>query len=94
MGHFTLFDMEQKYPLIEQFSFNLTYNETFMVGYNHIQSNLPQATIQNAKNAEWSLTGGGRLQESNRRGSLPTRGLGTSTLWKIIYCMQSKLGYV
>ena len=37
MGHFTLFDMEQKYPLIEQLSFNLTYNETFMVGYYRIQ---------------------------------------------------------
>ena len=30
----------------------------------------------------------GRLQESNHRGPLPRRGLGTSTLWKIIYCMQ------
>ena len=42
---------------------------------------------QNAK-TEWSLTGGGRLQESNRRGSLPRRLPGTSILWKIIYCMQ------
>ena len=31
----------------------------------------------------------GRLQELNYRGSLPRRGPRTSTLWKIIYCMQS-----
>ena len=36
----------------------------------------------------WSLTGGGRLQESNHMGPLPRRGPGTSTSWKIIYCMQ------
>ena len=30
----------------------------------------------------------GRLQESNHRAPLPRRGLGTSTLWKIIYCTQ------
>ena len=28
------------------------------------------------------------LQESNHRRPLPRRGIGTSTLWKIIYCMQ------
>ena len=38
--------------------------------------------------AEWSLTGGGRLQESNYRRSRPRRGPDTSTLWKIISCMQ------
>ena len=43
---------------------------------------------------EWSPTGGGSLQELNHRGSLPTRGPGTSTLWNFIYCMQSKLGTV
>ena len=32
--------------------------------------------------------GGGRLQESNHRRSLPRRGPDTSTLWKIISCMQ------
>ena len=32
--------------------------------------------------------GGGRLQESNHKGSLPRRGPGTSTL------LQAKLGYV
>ena len=31
---------------------------------------------------------GGRLQESNRRRSLPRSGPDTSTLWKMIYCMQ------
>ena len=36
----------------------------------------------------WSLMGGGRLQESNHRWSLSRRGPGTSSLWKIIYCMQ------
>ena len=36
----------------------------------------------------WSLTGGGRVQESNHMGPLPRRGPGTSTSWKIIYCMQ------
>ena len=36
----------------------------------------------------WSLTRGGRLQESNHRGSLSRRGPGTPSLWKIIYCMQ------
>ena len=46
-----------------------------------IHSNLPLATTKNAT-TEWSLTGGGRLQESNHRGPW------TSTLWKIIYCMQ------
>ena len=35
-----------------------------------------------------SLTGGGRLQESNNRASFPKSGPGTSTLWKIIYCRQ------
>ena len=44
-------------------------------------------TTQNAK-TEWSLTGGGHLQESNPGGRLPRRGPGTSTLWKIIYCIQ------
>ena len=48
-----------------------------------IQSNLLYATTQNAK-TEWSLTGGARFQESNHRGSLPRRGLGTSILWKIM----------
>ena len=33
---------------------------------------------------EWSLTGGARFQETNHKGSLLRRGLGTSTLWKII----------
>ena len=49
-----------------------------------------QMMLQGTQNAktEWSLTGGGRLQESNHRGSLPRRLPGTSTLWKIIYCMQ------
>ena len=37
---------------------------------------------------EWSLTGGDRLQESSHKGPLLRRGPGTSTLWKIIYCMQ------
>ena len=32
--------------------------------------------------------GGGRLQESNHTRSLPRRGSDTSTLWKIISCMQ------
>ena len=32
--------------------------------------------------------GGGRLQELRHRGPLPRRGLGMSTLWDIIYCMQ------
>ena len=32
--------------------------------------------------------GGDRLQESNHRRSLPRRGSRTSTLWKVIYCMQ------
>ena len=51
--------------------------------------------MQNDK-TEWSLTGGGRLQESNHWGPLPRRGAGTSTLWKVIYCMQrqDKSGYV
>ena len=31
---------------------------------------------------------GGRLQESRHRGSLQWKGPGTSTLWKIIYCMR------
>ena len=31
---------------------------------------------------------GGRLQESNKRALLPRRGPGTSTLWKIISCIQ------
>ncbi|CAH3182619.1 unnamed protein product [Porites evermanni] len=44
------------------------------------------ATTQNEM-TEWSLTGGGRLQESNYRAPLPRRGPGTSTLWKIIYCI-------
>ena len=43
-------------------------------------------TTQNTK-TEWSLTGGGCLQESNRNGSLPRRGPGTFALWRIIYCM-------
>ena len=30
----------------------------------------------------------GHVQESNHRGPLARRGLGTSTLWKKIYCMQ------
>ena len=30
----------------------------------------------------------GRLQESNHRAPLPRGGPGTSTLWKMIYCMQ------
>ena len=30
----------------------------------------------------------GRLQKSNHRGSFLKRGLGTSTLWMIIYCVQ------
>jgi len=30
----------------------------------------------------------GHLQKSNHRGPLPRRGAGTSTLWKIIYCIQ------
>ena len=30
----------------------------------------------------------GRLQESNHRGPLPKRDLGTFTLWKMIYCIQ------
>ena len=49
-----------------------------------------QMMLQGTQNAktEWSLTGGGRLQESNHRGSLPRRMPGTSILWKIIYCMQ------
>ena len=34
----------------------------------------------------------GHLQKSNHRAPLLRRGLGTSTLWKIIYCMQF-LGY-
>ena len=37
---------------------------------------------------EGSLTGGGRLQESNHKGPLPRRGPGTSTLWKIVYYIQ------
>ena len=37
---------------------------------------------------QWPFTGGGCLQESNHRGPLPRRSLGTSTLWKIIYCLQ------
>ena len=32
--------------------------------------------------------GGGHLQEMNNMGPPPRRGPGTSTLWKIIYCMQ------
>ena len=44
-------------------------------------------TAQNAK-TEWSLMEGGRLQESNRRRSLPRSGPDTSTLWKMISCMQ------
>ena len=39
--------------------------------------------------------GGGRLQESNHKGSLPTRGPGKSTLWRIIiYCMQCLSSYM
>ena len=37
--------------------------------------------------AEWLLTGGGCIQESNHRGPFPRRGPGgpgTSTLWKIV----------
>ena len=30
----------------------------------------------------------GRLQDSNQMGPVPSSGPGTSTLWKIIYCMQ------
>ena len=55
-----------------------------------LQSNLPKATTQNAK-TEWSLTGGGRLQESNHGGPLPRRGPGTSTLCKISYDMCSSI---
>ena len=41
------------------------------------------------------LRGGGRLQESNQKGSLPTRGPGKSTLWRIIiYCMQRLSSYM
>ena len=40
------------------------------------------------ENKTWSLTGGGRLQESNHMGPLPRRGSGTCTSWKIIYCMR------
>ena len=37
----------------------------------------------------------GRLQESNHKGSLPTRGPGKSTLWRIIiYCMQCLSSYM
>ena len=43
----------------------------------------PLSDHPNAK-TEWSLTGGARFQESNHRGSLPRRGLGTSILWKIM----------
>ena len=51
------------------------------------ETNLPKATTENVQ-TEWSLTGGGRLQESNLTGPLPRRGRGTFTLWKIIHCMQ------
>ena len=41
------------------------------------------------------LRGGGRLQELNHQGSLPTRGPGKSTLWRIIiYCMQRLSSYM
>ena len=35
-----------------------------------------------------TIMGGGRLQKSNHREPLPRRGQGTSTLWRILYCMQ------
>ena len=47
----------------------------------------PVSDHSNAK-TEWSLTGGGRLQESNHRAPFPRRGPGTSTLRKKIFCMQ------
>ena len=37
--------------------------------HRQLQSNFPQATTQNAK-AWWSLTGGGRLQGSDRKGEI------------------------
>ena len=35
-----------------------------------------------------SLTGRGHLQESNNKGSLSRKGPDSSTLWKIMFCMQ------
>ena len=39
-------------------------------------------------NTQWSIMGGGHLQELNHRGPLSRRGPGTSNLWKILNCMQ------
>ena len=50
-----------------------------------IQSNLLQATTQNAK-SPWLLTGGGRLRESNCRGSFTRRSAVTPT-----FCGQNVL---
>ena len=45
---------------------------------------------------EWTLTEGVRYKNQTTWGSLPRRGPGTFTLWKIIILLHamSKLGYV